>query len=70
MDELCRLRRSEGYGACNGVVRVERCGKSAPGGSRVPTAVNSIRSNTAEETRLARPSPRRWLERTVNGAPR
>ena len=70
MDELCRLRRSEGYGACNGAVRVERCGKSAPDGWEQSVAVNSIRSNTAEETRLARPSPRRWLERTGNDAPR
>ena len=31
------------------LVRVERCGKSAPDGSEVSVAVNSIRSNTVEE---------------------
>ena len=46
MTELCRLRRSEGYGACDDEVRVERRGKSSPDGSRVSVAVNSIRSNT------------------------
>ena len=37
---------------------------------RASIAVNSIRSNTAEEARPARLLPRRWLERTGNGAPR
>ncbi len=46
MSEPYRLRRGEGCGACAGEVRVERCGKSAPIGSRVSDAVNSIRSNT------------------------
>ena len=70
MTETCRLRQGEGYEVCADEVRVERCGKSAPGGSRVPTAVNSIRSNTAEEARLARLLPRRWLERIGNDTPR
>ena len=51
-------------------VRVEKCGKSALDGWEQSIAVNSIRSNTAEEARLARLLPRRWLERTGNGAPR
>ena len=49
MSELCRLRRSEGYGACGDVVRVETCGKSARVSWRQFDAVNSIRSNTVEE---------------------
>jgi len=36
----------------------------------VSIAANSIRSNTAEETKLARLFPRRWLERFGNGTPR
>jgi len=32
------------------MVRVERCGKSAPDDAEVFIAANSIRSNTAEET--------------------
>ncbi len=50
MIELCRLRRSEGYGACGDVVRVERRGKSSPITWEHRDAVNSIRSNTVEET--------------------
>ena len=46
MSELSPPGGSEGYGACDDEVRVERCGKSAPDGSKVPVAVNSIRSNT------------------------
>ena len=46
MTEPCRLRQGEGYEVCADEVRVERCGKSAPVGSRVSDAVNSIRSNT------------------------
>ena len=46
MSELSPQGGSEGYGACDDEVRVERCGKSAPDGSEVPVAVNSIRSNT------------------------
>jgi len=52
------------------VVRVERCGKSAPNGVEASIAVNSIRSNTAEETRLARLFPRRWLDSTGNDGTR
>ena len=51
-------------------VRVETCGKSARIGVEASVAVNSIRSNTVEETRPARLFPRRWLERTGNDAPR
>jgi len=51
-------------------VRVERRGKSSPTGWRQSGAVNSIRSNTAEGTMLARQFPRRWLERIGNGASR
>ena len=51
-------------------VRVETCGKSARNGVEASVAVNSIRSNTVEETRPARLFPRRWLERTGNDAPR
>ena len=51
-------------------VRVETCGKSARIGVEASDAVNSIRSNTVEETRPARLFPRRWLERTGNDAPR
>ena len=71
MDELCRLRQSEGYEVCaDDGVRVERCGKSAPDGWELSVAVNSIRSNTGMGAyRLARPLPG-WLERTGNGAPR
>ncbi len=70
MSEPCRLRRGEGYGACADEVRMERCGKSAPDGSRVSVAVNSIRSNTGMGAhRLARPLPG-WLERVGNSAPR
>ena len=51
MDELCRLRQSEGYEVCaDDGVRVERCGKSAPDGWELSVAVNSIRSNTVERT--------------------
>ena len=49
---------------------METCGKSARIGVEASVAVNSIRSNTVEETRLARLFPRRWLERTGNDAPR
>jgi len=68
---LAAKRRGEGREACtDDEVRVERCGKSAPDGSRVSVAVNSIRSNTGMGAhRLARPLPR-WLERTGNGASR
>ena len=70
MSELCRLRQSEGYGACIDEVRVERRGKSSPDGWKLPIAVNSIRSNTGMGAyRLARPLPG-WLERTGNDAPR
>ena len=51
-------------------VRVEKCGKSALDGWELSVAVNSIRSNTVEEARSARPSPRRWLERGGNAASR
>jgi hypothetical protein len=70
MNVPAALRRVAGYGACADEVRVERCGKSAPIGSRVSDAVNSIRSNTGMGAhRLARPLPG-WLERTGNSAPR
>ena len=39
-------RRGEGYEACDDVVRVEKCGKSALDGWEQSIAVNSIRSNT------------------------
>ena len=55
MYELCRLRRSEGYEVCADEVRVETCGKSAPVGSRVSDAVNSIRSNTGMGAGASRP---------------
>ena len=48
------------------MVRVERCGKSAPDGVEASIAANSIRSNTAEETRLARLFPSRWLDHRGN----
>ena len=57
------------------MVRVERCGKSAPDGWELSVAVNSIRSNTGmgasgfAPERLARPLPG-WLERAGNSAPR
>ena len=70
MYEQCRLRRCEGYGVSFDAVRVETCGKSARIGVEASDAVNSIRSNTVEETRPARLFPRRWLERTGNDAPR
>ena len=70
MDDFCRLRQNEGYGVSFDAVRVETCGKSARIGVEASVAVNSIRSNTVEETRLARLFPRRWLERTGNDAPR
>ena len=70
MIETCRLRQGERYEVCANVVRVERCGKSAPNGVEASIAVNSIRSNTAEEARLARLLPRRWLEHTGNGTSR
>ena len=70
MYELCRLRRSKGYEVCADEVRVETCGKSARNGVEASVAVNSIRSNTAEEARLARLLPRRWLERAGNGTSR
>ena len=54
MSELCRLRRSEGDGACIDEVRMERRGKSSPDGVEAPIAVNSIRSN-AVEGRKGRP---------------
>ena len=65
-----RLLRKKGYGACIDEVRVETCGKSARIGVEASVAVNSIRSNTVEETRPARLFPRRWLERIGNDAPR
>ena len=49
---------------------METCGKSARIGVEASVAVNSIRSNTVEETRPARLFPRRWLERIGNDAPR
>ena len=55
MSELCRLRRSEGYGACDDVVRVEKCGKSALDGWEQSIAVNSIRSNTGMGAGASRP---------------
>ena len=64
------LRRSEECADCADEVRVETCGKSARNGVEASVAVNSIRSNTVEETRPARLFPRRWLERTGNDAPR
>ena len=79
MDELWRMRRSEGYGACVDEVRVERCGKSAPAGSEVSGAVNSIRSNTVEGNMTGPVSPGggwsisaticldRWLSTTEPG---
>ena len=70
MYELCRLRRSEGYEVCADEVRVETCGKSARIGVEASVAVNSIRSNTVEETRLARPFSKGWLEHTGNGVSR
>ena len=70
MYELCRLRRSEGYEVCADEVRVETCGKSARIGVEASIAVNSIRSNTAEEAMLARLLPRRWLERIGNDTSR
>ena len=70
MSELSPQGGSEGYGACDDEVRVERCGKSAPDGVEASIAVNSIRSNTAEEARLARLLPRRWLDRSGNAAAR
>ena len=70
MTETCRLRQGEGYEVCADEVRVETCGKSARIGVEASDAVNSIRSNTVEETRPARLFPRRWLERTGNDAPR
>ena len=48
--EVCRLRQAEGCEACGDVVRVERCGKSAPDDWKLLIAVNSIRSNTVEGT--------------------
>ena len=52
------------------MVRVERCGKSAPVGWEQSDAVNSIRSNTGMGAyRLARPLPG-WLERAGNGTSR
>ncbi len=50
MTKLCRLRRSAGYVACADEVRVERRGKSSPAAWEHRGAVNSIRSNTVEET--------------------
>ena len=70
MTETCRLRQGEGYEVCADEVRVETCGKSARIGVEASVAVNSIRSNTAEEARLARLLPRRWLERIGNDTPR
>ncbi len=66
---------TERNGISSGEVRVERCGKSAPGGWEQSAAVNSIRSNTGMGAsgfvpeRLARPLPG-WLERAGNSAPR
>ena len=55
-------------------VRVERRGKSSPGGWRLTAAVNSIRSNTVGEQRSKRKAGpaalRRWLEPIGNGGPR
>ncbi len=70
MSELCRLRRSEGYGACTDEVRVERRGKSSPITRERRDAVNSIRSNTVGETLVGPTVSGRWLERIGNGAPR
>ena len=70
MPETCRLRQGEGYEVCADEVRVETCGKSARIGVEASVAVNSIRSNTAEEARPARLLPRRWLERIGNDTPR
>ncbi len=71
MTELWRLRRSEGYEAHAGEVRVEKRGKSSLADWELLGPVNSIRSNTVEGThRLTRPFPRRWLDRTGNDAAR
>lgn len=52
------------------MVRVERCGKSAPDGWKLSVAVNSIRSN-AVGTHKAGPAVfRRRLERVGNSASR
>ena len=69
MTELCRLRRSEGYEACD-EVRVERRGKSSPIVRRRNGAVNSIRSNAVEGHETGPVVPRRRLERIGNGASR
>ena len=74
MSELSPPGGSEGYGACDDEVRVERCGKSAPIGWRLSDAVNSIRSNTGmgaggPTPKAARPLPG-WLERIGNDASR
>ena len=61
---------TEQDGIPSGEVRVERCGKSAPIGSRVSDAVNSIRSNTAGEHEAGPAVLRRWLERSGNRPPR
>ena len=46
MSELSPPGGSEGYGACDDEVRVERRGKSSPITWEHRDAVNSIRSNT------------------------
>ena len=50
MSDLCPLGRREGYEVCIDEVRVERRGKSSPITWEHCDAVNSIRSNTVEET--------------------
>ena len=69
MTELCRLRQSEGYGACDDA-RVERRGKSSPDGWEQSVAVNSIRSNTVGGHMAGPAVLGRWLERAGNDAPR
>lgn len=49
MSELSPQGGSEGYGACDDEVRVERCGKSAPARRRLRGHVNPIRSNIVEK---------------------
>ena len=72
MHEQCRARGAakDMEVLSTNAVRVETCGKSARIGVEASVAVNSIRSNTVEETRLARLFPMRWLESTGNDAPR
>ena len=70
MSELSPQGGSEGCGACDDEVRVERRGKSSPGEWELLTAVNSIRSNTVGEHVAGPAVLRRWLERVGNGASR